>query len=304
MKYRRFFLYTFWYFSLFLLLIAPGGCRQVDNKEEAVGKGLLTGKIDTTGVLIKYNDNLFSLPSPYEAVYMISEQNLSVDAELLNSPDHHSRYNTSFKKALNIGIYGTDMGYLHIFNHDEELSTYFKAIRNLSRDLGLHEALSEREIKLMKNSLTAGDSTIFYLTRTYRRFDAYLKQSNRRKTGALILAGGWVESNYLLSQTILKHPERPLVNRLGEQKHVLDNLIELLSSYYYDADKYTQLIDAMVDIAYEFDGVIYNYYYKDPLVKEDEKLTVIRSTSNVVISEYHLRTIAEKLSNLRNQIIS
>jgi hypothetical protein len=91
---------------------------------------------------------------------------------------------------------------------------------------------------------------------------------------------------------------------LGEQKYVLDHLIDLLSSYYYDSERYTQLVDALVDIAYEYDGVIYNYYYKEPLVKEDEKLTIIRSSSNVVISQYHLRTISNKLRNLRNKIVS
>jgi len=260
--------------------------------------------MDTTGLLLRYHNNLFSIPSPYEAAYIIRQHDVNFRGELLNDPNRYSRYNTSFKKALNLGIYGTDLGYLNIFNRDKELHSYFKVFKSLAGDLGLRNALAPAELETVKNSFMTGDSAVYYLSSTYRKFDAYLKENNRQKMGALILAGGWIESNYVLSQMVQSSDERQLINRLGEQKYVLENLIELLSSYYYEANRYTELVDALVDIAYEYDGVIYNYYYKKPVVKEEQKLTIIRSTSNVVISEYHIRTISKKLSELRNKIVS
>jgi len=290
--------------GVFFLLLFPWGCRQTGPSRNTQQEEMMEKEIDTTSLLLKYNDNLFSLPSPYQAAYIIRKHNVVFNKDLLNDPDHYTQYTTSFKKALNIGVYGTDLGYLNIFNAEKEALAYFNVIKNLTDDLGLHNALASEEFDRLKNTLVKQDSMLYYLTRSYRKFDAYLKEHNRKKIGALILAGGWIESNYILAQTVLESQKRPLVNRLGEQKHALDNLIELLSSYYYEADKYTQLIDDLVDIAYEFDGVIYNYYYEEPVVKEKQKLTIIRSSSNVVISEYHLRTIAEKLSKLRNRIIS
>ncbi len=287
---------------IFLALLVVLGCAQKDRNRTSRKEALMEKEIDTTSLLLKYNDNLFSIPSPYQAAYVIRKHQVHFNQRLLNDPAFYTRYTTNFKKALNIGIYGTDLGYLSIFSGEKRSLEYFSVIRKLSEDLRLHNALSSTDITNLKHSLTRQDSMIHYLTQAYRKFDAYLIKNERKKIGALILAGGWVESTYILSRTVLQTQKRPLVNRLGQQKHALENLIELLSSYYYDSEKYTELIDALVDIAYEFDGVIYNYYYKEPLVKEKQKLTIVRSTSNVVISEYHLRSIAKKISKLRNKI--
>jgi len=293
-----------YHLCIFCLLLIIWGCKQGGGNRDSSQEEMMEKQIDTTSLLLKYNDNLFSLPSPYQAAYIIRKHDVPFNKDLLSSAEHYTQYTTSFKKALNIGVYGTDLGYLNVFNGEKEALSYFNVIKNLTDDLGLHNALEAREFEELRNSLVKQDSMLYYLSRSYQKFDAYLKEHNRKKIGALILAGGWIESNYILAQTVLQSQKRPLVNRLGEQKHTLDNLIELLSSYYYEAEKYTQLIDDLVDIAYEFDGVIYNYYYEEPVVKEKQKLTIIRSNSNVVISEYHLRTIAEKLSKLRNKIIS
>ena len=287
-----------------LLLLSLWSCRQTDQGGETQQQEMIEKEMDTTSLLFKYNDNLFSLPSPYQAAYIIQKHAVGFNHDLLNEPAHYARYNTSFKKALNIGVYGTDMGYLNIFNGEKESVAYFNVIRKLTSDLGLHNALGEGEFEHLRQSLLQHDSVMYYLTHSYKKFDAYLKEHNREKIGALILAGGWIESNYILANTVIESQKRPLINRLGEQKYALDNLIELLSSYYYEAEKYTQLIDDLVDLAYAFDGVIYNYYYKEPVINEQQKLTIIRSSSNVVISEYHLRTLAKKLSKLRNKIIS
>ena len=71
----------------------------------------------------------------------------------------------------------------------------------------------------------------------------------------------------------------------------------------YKSPNYTDLIDSLVDLAYEFDGIIYSYTYESPVIHADKKLTEIKSTSNIIISEYHLRTIAHKIESIRNKIV-
>jgi len=106
-----------------------------------------------------------------------------------------------------------------------------------------------------------------------------------------------------LAQITNENKNRNIINRLGEQKHPLDNLIELLSPYYYKSKEFAWLIDALVDLAYEFDGIIFNYTYQESEVIPDQKLSIIKSNSNVIISEYHIRTIAQKISAIRSSII-
>ena len=121
--------------------------------------------------------------------------------------------------------------------------------------------------------------------------------------GALILAGGWVESLYILTKIGKVSPDREIINRIGEQKHPLDNLIEILTPYYYKSQEFSTLIDSLIDLAYEFDGVIYTYSYKEPKIDVDKKLMIINSESRVVMSEYHLETVSKKIEAIRNQII-
>ena len=274
-----------------------------DNKETNDKTDSPKKEIDTTTVLLKYNETVFTMPSPYQATYTIREQNIDFNQNLLNSVENYKKYNTSFKQALNVGVYGTDLGYLSLYDQNTISISYFSAIKKLSEDLGINNAVDQRKLKKIENNIKNKDSLLFFLSNTYRLFDQYLKNNSRKEIGALIIAGGWIESIYILSQTILHSNNRSLINRLGEQKHPLNNLIELLSSYYYNSEKYKNLTDALVDLAYEFDGIIYNYYYEEPEVHPENKRTVIKSSSNVVISEYHLKTIADKIAKLRQNII-
>jgi hypothetical protein len=285
-----------------LLVIVLFACTK-DKEGKTNHKEVSHEKFDTTSVLLKYNETVFTIPSPYQATYTIRERDIDFNKDLLNPVENYKNYTSSFKQALNIGVYGTDLGYLNLYDHTTEGISYFSAIKRLSGDLGISDVINQTKIHNIERNLENKDSLMYFLSNTYRLFDSYLKSNNRTEVGALIIAGGWIESIYILSQTLLQTDDRVLVNRLGEQKHPLNNLIELLSSYYYDSEKYTNFIDALVDLAYEFDGIIYNYYYEEPEVYPDKNLTVIKSKSTVVISEYHLRTIANKVAKLRQNII-
>lgn len=137
--------------------------------------------------------------------------------------------------------------------------------------MGIQSALQEEIISRIEKNIDNQDSLLHFLTGTYRQFDSYLKNNNRKEIGVLILAGGWIESLHILSQVAMESKDRQVINRLGEQKHPLDNLIEILSPYYYKSKKYADLIDDLVDLAYEFDGIIYTYSYEPPIVKIEEK---------------------------------
>lgn len=284
-----------------ILIILLIGC-QSREKQEATKDEQKT-VLDTSTVIVKYDHTLFTLPSPYQATSYIKASDLGFNKVLLNPAENAPNYTTNFNKALNIGIYGTDLGYLNVYNQTPEVITYFSTIKDLSEDLGIDNALKEELIHRIENNIDNEDSLLYFLSNTYRKFDSYLNDNNRKEIGALIIAGGWIESLYILSQHAVSSENRNIINRLGEQKHPLDNLIEILSPYYYKSDEYTEMIDGLVDLAYEYDGIIYNYSYAEPELLEKEKTTIIHSKSNVIISEYHLRTIANKVSSIRNNII-
>lgn len=291
------------YLLPFILLIFFSSCQN-QSKDAKSDPTVSDQNIDTTTVLIKYNNNLFTLPSPYQATFSVKNTDIGFQKSLLNPADQVSNYVTNFKQALNIGVYGTDLGYLNIYDQIPDVISYFTVIKKLSQELGLDDALQTEIIDRIENNIDNQDSLLHLITGTYRQFDKYLKTNNRKDIGVLILTGGWIESVYILSQGAINSSNRNIINRLGEQKHPLNNLIEILSPYYYKSEEYKDLIDSLVDLAYEFDGIIFNYSYINTQVDKTNKLTRINSKSNVIISEYHLKTISTKIALIRNKIIN
>lgn len=260
-------------------------------------------KPDTSSFLIKFESSLFPLPSPYQVAHLVKNLGIPFNDNILNKPENLKLYTTSFKQALNLGIYGTDLSYINIYERTPQSISYLNAIKKLTQELGLTPAFNQNFFEGIERNINSKDSLLAMLSRSYREADSYLRESDRTEIGTMILAGGWIESVYILSRLAKSTSNRELINRLGEQKHPLDNLIEVLTPLYYKSAEYAELIDMFIDLAYEFDGIIYSYSYKEPKVDEDNKIIYINSQSRVIISEYHLDIISNKIENIRNFMI-
>lgn len=291
------------YTLVFGLFIVFWGCQSNGNSKQDKSTPSEEELLGEANLLVKYSDNLFAIPSPYEAAQLLKESGVPFKPGNLHASKKATSYETNFKQALNLGIYGADLGYLTLYDQTPELIKYFSAVKNLAAELDLLNQLEANDIKRIENNLDNRDTLIHFFSNTYQAFDKSLKQDNRAETGALIITGGWIESLHFLAEAALTSGNRQLINRLGEQKQPLNNLIELLSSYYYKNEAFTELIDALVDLAYEFDGIIFNYQYDSTSVHTKQHKTIVYSHSNVIISEYHLRIINEKVNKIRMSII-
>jgi hypothetical protein len=291
--------------QLFLIIIFTlllFGCNKKSTKIS--NNEPIDEKTDSSTLLVKVNNLVFSIPSPQQAYLFIRKNGIKFNKELINDINNISKYTTSTKKALNIGILGSDLAYLNVFEQIPEAVQYFTSIKKLAIELGIFDSFDQELIDKIENNLSNKDTLMICISKIYENINAYLKNNQRNGTGMLIIAGGWIESLYILTQATISTGNYEIRNKVGEQKYPLDNLIELLSPYYYYSEDFTQLIDKLIDLAYDFDGVIYNYDYEQPVIDTIKKTTIIRSESKVIISEYHLNVISEKISQIRNEIIN
>jgi hypothetical protein len=136
----------------------------------------------------------------------------------------------------------------------------------------------------------------------YRNTDAFLKNNDRLNIGACVLAGGWLETIYFSTMIADKGKDQELINRIGEQKHTLENIIKMLQPYAAE-EEYGKLLDDLMNLAYDFDAIDIKYTYVKPITDVDAKTTTINSTSDVVISEEHLKTISDRVAEIRNGLI-
>jgi hypothetical protein len=90
---------------------------------------------------------------------------------------------------------------------------------------------------------------------------------------------------------------------IGQQKHPLNNLIELLRPYYGTVGKdYDSFLEKLSEIANIYDAINVKYTYKPAETDEEGKITVINSESQVMIEKQHVVAIADKVERIRESI--
>lgn len=296
-------------FSIIMLLImflynCQSGSTTDDTppKEEIIMEN--ETKKDETAKLLKINDRLFSIPSPFQMSFLFKEEKIVFNSELLNPTDNTRNYNTIFKQSLNLGVYGANLGYLHIYEQYPEAARYFAVVKILAEDLGITNFIDQQKVERIEKNQNNKDSLMYITSTLFRDADAFLLNNEQNDKAVLILAGGWIEALYLLTQPPQAQNEA-IINRIGEQKRPLDNLIEIMRPYYgkQRTHDFDQLLEELVELATVFDGVDIEYTYKKPVVNKHKKLSIIKSKSKVIISDYQLKTIIDKIASIRNKII-
>ncbi|RKE02507.1 hypothetical protein [Marinifilum flexuosum] len=276
------------------------------NKEVAIEQDTeaeIMADAEKTGNIFKYNNILFSLPSPYQISLLLEKSGISYNKDLLNSTKKSGDYVDNFSKAINFGVYGSDLGYINIYKQTQDAASYFAVLKILSQEIGLYNAMDKPTVERIENNIENRDSLLVIVSNTYRKIDNYLKANKRENTGALILAGGWIESVYLLTQQIKEKPNKDLIDRISEQKRPLENLIKLLVPYSNESKDYYFLVDKLIDLAYTFDEIEEQYKYVAPITDSHKKLTIVKSKSELIMKKEQLAKITEKVSIIREHII-
>lgn len=257
-----------------------------------------------SGALVRFNDRLFNVPSPIQLAGVIQKVQLPYNKELLNSVNKYQNYTTTFKQALNLGIYGANLGYINVFEQLPDAAAYFGAIRALSKELGIMNTFNEETMKRIERNNGNKDSLLYIASIMYRESDQYLMDAERNEVGALILAGGWVESLYLLTHIQLAKDMKPEIKDLiGQQKSALNNLIDILRPHYGKiSNEYDSFLENLSELAAIFDDINVKYTFKSVKTDEANRITIVDSQTETVIDLQHIETISRKIEHLRNSI--
>ncbi len=280
-------------------------CNSSALKSDAVNRlNDISIETDTSAQTIKFGNTLFSLPSPYHLTMMIKKTGAKFNEGLLNKIENNQNYTRTYKKCVNLGVYGADLAYMNLYEQSPLIINLFSVIKNIANDLDLTSAFSSSLIDRVEKNVDNADSLLHIMSSTYRDVDMFLKESQRQRDGALVLAGGWIEAMYIMTQLAQYNHDDMLVQRIGESRQPLENLIKILSPYYPGDDEIGALVDSLIDLTNDFDGVEQNYTYVVPEIDIDKKMTIIKSVTKSVVPEPVLKSITEKVGTIRMQIIS
>jgi hypothetical protein len=121
-----------------------------------------------------------------------------------------------------------------------------------------------------------------------------------------MIAGVWVEGQYLATQVTANHHDRVLRDRIGEQKIILGDLLMLLRPYRDSSGDYSSLYTMMEEISNAYRDVRITYKLGEPeTVEEDGRLVMKQHEESLVeMTDDQLEEIAAISEKVRNKLIS
>ena len=287
------------------LLIACGSGKKAD--EQAFLKSLDSAK--NTGPTIDQeviNSVLQQIPSPLEISVLLKESGTKYDNALLNSPDKLSSYNSNYQKALNLGIYGTDLGYTNIYEQNQDGIKYLASIKSLADGLNIGQFFDIETIGRLASNSKNLDSLLLITTQNFNNINGYLQNQGRANLSVLLLSGGWVEAMHITCQVASKDTKnKQLQETIGEQKIILEQIV-LLLSFYKDADEnMASLLKDMEELKSAFDKINITYTYKESTMEVIDGVAVIKdnSTTTIQITDQDVANIKAITNSIRNKII-
>ncbi len=199
-----------------------------------------------------------SIPSPIEMTMLMKESGVTYDRSMLNDYNNSDKYTTNYKKALNLGIYSTNLGFSNIYGKTQDAIHYLDAVQDLAEGLAIDQFFEYSTLKALaeKDNL---DELIQSTTRNFEKINNHLHEQNRDVISALLLTGGWIESTHLTTLIYSKSSGRSdiqsvLKEKIAEQKFVLERLM-LLLDIYSSKPQVPELLNSMEKLQDIYDDV-------------------------------------------------
>jgi hypothetical protein len=277
-------------------------CNSKPSKNQA--KQLDLTSIDSASQTIKFGNTLFSLPSPYQLTMLVKKSAVPFNSNLLNPTENNQNYTSNFAKCINLGVYGADLAYMSIYEQSPLIVSLFSIIKGLSNDLDLTSAFSKELVERVENNVDNKDSLMNIVSGAYRDMDVYMKETQRQREGTLVLAGGWIESMFILTQLTIDSKNKELAQRIGENRQPLDNLIKILTPYYHDSPDIERVVDELMELLEIFENVESEYTYVVPEIDMENRMTIVKSETKIVVPDDVLIEISDKLRSIRESIVS
>jgi hypothetical protein len=252
------------------------------------------------------NSILQQIPSPLEISVLLKESGTRYNVGILNTADNLSKYNSNYKKALNLGVYGTDLGYTNIYEKNEDGIKYLSSIKSLADGLNIGQFFDIETIGRLATNSKNLDSLLLITTQNFNSINHYLQTQSRANLSVLLLTGGWVEAMQITCQVASKDPKnKELMEKIGEQKIILEQIV-LLLGFYKDDTNMASLLRDMGDLKTAFDKINILYTYKESSMEIVEGVAVIKdnSTTTIKITEEDVKNITSLINSIRSKIIS
>jgi len=283
---------------IILLTVSIASCNQNNSSEEDIFEddgdvGFITEVESQTYYLIPSPEGLFSF---------IRDGDLKYVKDVLNPTENMDKYIDTRSKELNFGIYSADLAYVASFNKYQESVDYLNTVRTLSDEIGISAVFDENLIGRIDNIIDNQDSLLKVTSDSYFSIVRYLESSNRTKTLALIVTGGWIESIYVVTNLIDNfNPESDAVQLLADQKLVVENLMSYLDQNKSD-DNIQRTINDLKNLQKIYQGLQTEQVEEKTQEKVADDVVVVGGNKKIIITKEQFEQIKKEIAKIRNKI--
>ncbi|MBU1719442.1 MAG: MFS transporter, partial [Bacteroidetes bacterium] len=225
----------------------------------------------------------YKIPSPAELYIFLKEEKVHFNKNLTNPTGNASKYNTTVKKAINFGVYASDLAYCSLFEQNQQTLDYYAVAKQLGDELGIVEGFDESVAERIDKNINNSDSLYKITSEAY--WDAYTYLESQEKTSVLpfISTGSWLESVHIAIESVENFAsDDEVVARVVEQELLLENLLGFLNT----CDKDENL---------------------DPIIKDLKELMVVfedlYNNEDVLITKPQFDAISSKVASIRKQFV-
>lgn len=290
---------------IFLGFILTGCNRGTQRDGEDSGDFEATGIDSETQEQLNTAKRIFySLPSPLETAMLIKNAGAEYNEGLMNPTGNTSRYITSKSKALNLGIYSTDLSYASLFDQTQATLNYIEAAKEMADGLNILDAINEETIQRLEDHINNRDVIIDIISETLMNSSSFLKENGLEATASVILVGGWVEGLHIASSLVGENElDGKLVERIVDQKLSLDIMVSLLEQSPEDEDAMAILEDVK-DLKIIFDKITIKQGEVTAVENPDTNITTLKSESSIEITQEVFDELKSKVAEIRTSYIS
>jgi hypothetical protein len=246
-----------------------------------------------------------SIPSPIEIAMIIKGSGTGFDDKLINSQDNIKYYNSDKAKALSIGIYSGDLGYINIYEKSFLTVNYLTTIKRLADDISIGQFFDFEMIKRLASNNDKMDSLIYLSTVNFNKMDSFLRSQKRTNMSILMVTGTWLEGFYIATQNYQASKNPQLMDWIGNQKVIIDQLMLGLQAFKNDP-YFQQMVTELGKLKSVYDNITITYEYHAPeSVEIDGRLVIVdKSTSKVNVTAEQVDEICNNVGQIRSKLVT
>ncbi|MDZ7636090.1 MAG: hypothetical protein U5L72_17295 [Bacteroidales bacterium] len=244
----------------------------------------------------------YGLMTPVEVCNIFERLGIRYNDTIILPSANRDLYMSSYKAAMNLGVYGVDMGYMKLFGVNRQTVSYFSTIQTLSERLNMPDTFLSDAIRGLDADISDADSLTGLMNDAYEKIDSHLRLEGSEGTLGLMLMGGWIEAMYLATQLTYDpaNPDPQVVGKIAEQKYSLISLLSFMKNYYDDPmvvfyTKKLKYLNRWFDT--------FEIYYQPGDVSVDTVRQVITTTgTEMTVTVGTLNEIRDYVAKLRAEI--